>query len=104
MVFAIKRGLKGQPQQWLKGIKYFEALVPNHNPDPFRDEDERAAKARADRHKKTQERGKAKKKPAGRKPVRKTVGVKRKVAKVKTPRRKAPAKSKAKAAKTRKGN
>jgi hypothetical protein len=28
--FAIKLGLKGQAQQWLKGIKYFEALVPNH--------------------------------------------------------------------------
>jgi hypothetical protein len=28
--FAIKRGRKGQPQEWLKGIKYFEALVPNH--------------------------------------------------------------------------
>ena len=27
--FAIKRGLKGQPQDWLKGIKYFQALVPN---------------------------------------------------------------------------
>ena len=27
--FAIKRGLKGQPQEWLRGIKYFEALVPN---------------------------------------------------------------------------
>jgi len=28
--FAIKRGRKGQPQEWLKGIKYFEALVPDH--------------------------------------------------------------------------
>jgi phosphatidylserine/phosphatidylglycerophosphate/cardiolipin synthase-like enzyme len=28
--FAIKRGRKGQPQEWLKGIKYFEALVPSH--------------------------------------------------------------------------
>lgn len=28
--FAIKRGRKGQPQEWLRGIKYFEALVPDH--------------------------------------------------------------------------
>ena len=28
--FAIKRGRKGQAQEWLKGIKYFEALVPDH--------------------------------------------------------------------------
>lgn len=27
--FAIKRGQNGQPQQWLKGIKYFKDLVPN---------------------------------------------------------------------------
>jgi phosphatidylserine/phosphatidylglycerophosphate/cardiolipin synthase-like enzyme len=33
--FAIKRGLKGQPQQWLRGIKYFKELVPN--PDPHAD-------------------------------------------------------------------
>ena len=31
--FAIKRGLKGQQQEWLRGIKYFEALVPNHKPE-----------------------------------------------------------------------
>jgi hypothetical protein len=28
--FAIKRGLKGQPQEWLKGIKYFKDLVQSH--------------------------------------------------------------------------
>jgi phosphatidylserine/phosphatidylglycerophosphate/cardiolipin synthase-like enzyme len=33
--FAIKRGLKGQPQDWLRGIKYFKELVPN--PDPHAD-------------------------------------------------------------------
>ena len=27
--FAIKRGLKGQVQDWLRGIKYFESTVPN---------------------------------------------------------------------------
>ena len=27
--FAVKRGKKGQPAQWLKGLKYFQALVPN---------------------------------------------------------------------------
>lgn len=27
--FAIKRGLKGQAQEWLKGIKYFSDLVPS---------------------------------------------------------------------------
>ena len=31
--FAIKRGLKGQQQEWLRGIKYFQALVPNHKPE-----------------------------------------------------------------------
>jgi phosphatidylserine/phosphatidylglycerophosphate/cardiolipin synthase-like enzyme len=30
--FAIKRGEKGQPQSWLKGIKYFEELVTNPVP------------------------------------------------------------------------
>lgn len=33
--FAIKRGLGGQPQQWLRGIKYFAATVPH--PDPKAD-------------------------------------------------------------------
>ena len=28
--FAIKRGRTGQPLEWLRGIKYFEALVPDH--------------------------------------------------------------------------
>ena len=27
--FAIKRGIEGGPADWLKGIKYFKALVPN---------------------------------------------------------------------------
>jgi phosphatidylserine/phosphatidylglycerophosphate/cardiolipin synthase-like enzyme len=30
--FAIKRGDKGKPQEWLRGTKYFEALVPNPLP------------------------------------------------------------------------
>ncbi|MEA2899437.1 MAG: hypothetical protein QOJ84_5052 [Bradyrhizobium sp.] len=30
--FAIKRGVKGQPQTWLKGIKYFKDLVANPEP------------------------------------------------------------------------
>jgi phosphatidylserine/phosphatidylglycerophosphate/cardiolipin synthase-like enzyme len=29
--FAIKRGQNGQPQVWLRGIKYFKKLVPNPN-------------------------------------------------------------------------
>jgi hypothetical protein len=27
--FAIKRGVEGGPQQWLKGVKYFNGTVPN---------------------------------------------------------------------------
>ncbi|MBS0521009.1 MAG: hypothetical protein JSR90_20070, partial [Proteobacteria bacterium] len=30
--FAIKRGLDGGPQTWLKGIKYFKDTVPHPNP------------------------------------------------------------------------
>lgn len=30
--FAIKRGQSGQPQSWLRGIKYFKDLVPNPKP------------------------------------------------------------------------
>src|SRR5579864_8054963 len=30
--FAIKRGVSGKPQDWLRGIKYFKDLVPNPNP------------------------------------------------------------------------
>jgi phosphatidylserine/phosphatidylglycerophosphate/cardiolipin synthase-like enzyme len=30
--FAIKRGVSGKPQTWLRGIKYFKDLVPNPNP------------------------------------------------------------------------
>jgi phosphatidylserine/phosphatidylglycerophosphate/cardiolipin synthase-like enzyme len=30
--FAIKRGQSGQPQTWLRGIKYFNDLVPTPNP------------------------------------------------------------------------
>jgi phosphatidylserine/phosphatidylglycerophosphate/cardiolipin synthase-like enzyme len=33
--FAIKRGVKGGPQDWLRGTKYFKELVPN--PDPKND-------------------------------------------------------------------
>jgi hypothetical protein len=31
--FAIKRGVSGQPQTFLRGIKFFEELVPNHDPE-----------------------------------------------------------------------
>lgn len=31
--FAVKRGLRGQAQNWLKGIKYFKDLVPNPKPE-----------------------------------------------------------------------
>jgi hypothetical protein len=31
--FAIKRGLKGQPQEWLRGIKYFKATVADPKPE-----------------------------------------------------------------------
>jgi phosphatidylserine/phosphatidylglycerophosphate/cardiolipin synthase-like enzyme len=31
--FAIKRGQSGQPQTWLRGIKYFKDLVPHPNPE-----------------------------------------------------------------------
>jgi phosphatidylserine/phosphatidylglycerophosphate/cardiolipin synthase-like enzyme len=30
--FAIKRGVSGQPQTFLRGIKFFEELVPHHDP------------------------------------------------------------------------
>jgi hypothetical protein len=30
--FAIKRGVSGQPQTFLRGIKFFEDLVPDHDP------------------------------------------------------------------------
>jgi hypothetical protein len=30
--FAIKRGASGQPQTFLRGIKFFEELVPHHDP------------------------------------------------------------------------
>jgi hypothetical protein len=30
--FAIKRGVSGQPQAFLRGIKFFEDLVPHHDP------------------------------------------------------------------------
>jgi PLD-like domain len=30
--FAIKRGVSGQPQTFLRGIKFFEELVPDHDP------------------------------------------------------------------------
>jgi hypothetical protein len=30
--FAIKRGQDGQPQDWLRGIKYFKDLVPDPQP------------------------------------------------------------------------
>ena len=30
--FAIKRGVSGKPQTWLRGTKYFKDLVPNPNP------------------------------------------------------------------------
>src|SRR5262245_50660796 len=33
--FAIKRGLNGKPQDWLRGIKYFASTVPH--PDPKAD-------------------------------------------------------------------
>ena len=33
--FAVKRGVKGGPQEWLRGTKYFEELVPK--PDPHDD-------------------------------------------------------------------
>lgn len=31
--FAIKRGVSGKPQDWLRGIKYFQDLVPDHKPE-----------------------------------------------------------------------
>src|SRR5215471_10410368 len=30
--FAVKRGMSGQPQTFLRGIKFFEELVPHHDP------------------------------------------------------------------------
>ena len=33
--FAIKRGRNGQPQEWLRGIKYFTDLVPQPAADGF---------------------------------------------------------------------
>ena len=39
--FAIKRGLKGQPQTWLRGIKYFKDLVAQPKPaDDYSSRDE----------------------------------------------------------------
>ena len=31
--FAIKRGVKGRPQTWLRGIKYFKDLIPDPKPE-----------------------------------------------------------------------
>ena len=31
--FAIKRGESGQPQTWLRGIKFFKDLVPTPDPE-----------------------------------------------------------------------
>jgi hypothetical protein len=80
------------------------AKAAAHDADPFRDEDERAAKARAKRNAKPKKPQKPKtaKRPAGaKKPAHKKAGVKR--VKAKTTRRKAPAKSKVtRAKKTRK--
>jgi hypothetical protein len=77
------------------------AKAAARDPNPFRDEDERAAKARAKRSEKTNEKTKKRKtekRPAGAKrPVRKKAAakqVKAKRAKAKTTRRKVPAKSK----------
>src|SRR5205823_6886473 len=90
------------------------ADVAEQDPDPFRDEDERAAKARAKKNEKSDEHATGKQ-PAGvKKPVRKTASAKPKRAKVKrvkakrvktkTTRRKATAtRKKARAKKTRKG-
>jgi phosphatidylserine/phosphatidylglycerophosphate/cardiolipin synthase-like enzyme len=87
------------------------AKAAAQDPDPFRDEDERAAKARAKKNEKRNDKSKkpkTAKRPAGaKKSARKTAKVKRVKArrvKAKVTRRKAPAKSKkTRAKKARKG-